>query len=68
MKPQSLRELGLPELDAKHKELSEQLFRLRLQKAVGQLDNAVKVRETRRDIARVKTILKEKSSAQASSK
>lgn len=68
MKPQSLRELGLPELSAKHKELSEQLFRLRLQKAVGQLDNAVKVRETRRDIARVKTILKEKSSAQASSK
>lgn len=68
MKPQSLRELGLPELNAKHKELAEQLFRLRLQKAVGQLDNAVKVRETRRDIARVKTILKEKSSAQASSK
>ena len=68
MKPQSLRELGLPQLEAKHKELSEQLFRLRLQKAVGQLDNAVKVRETRRDIARVKTILKEKSSAQASSK
>jgi len=68
VKPQSLRELGLPQLEAKHKELSEQLFRLRLQKAVGQLDNAVKVRETRRDIARVKTILKEKSSAQASSK
>ena len=68
MKPQSLRELGLPQLEAKHKELAEQLFRLRLQKAVGQLDNAVKVRETRRDIARVNTILKEKSSAQASSK
>ncbi len=68
MKPQSLRELGLPELNAKHKELAEQLFRLRLQKAVGQLDNAVKVRETRRDIARVQTIPKEKSSAQASSK
>ena len=40
--------------------MQEQLFRLRLQKSVGQLDNALKIRETRRDIARVKTILKEK--------
>jgi len=68
VKPQALRELGQPELLAKNKELSEQLFRLRLQKAVGQLENALKVRETRREIARVKTILKEKSSAQVSSK
>ena len=39
----------------KEKELQEQLFRLRFQKSIGQLDNALKLRETRRDIARVKT-------------
>ena len=68
MKAANLRELGATELKAKHKELGEELFRLRLKKALGQLDNAVKVRAARRDIARVKTILKEKSSAQAGSK
>ncbi len=60
MKPEQIRELGLDELRNKEKELQEQLFRLRFQKSLGQLDNALKLRETRRDIARVKTILKEK--------
>ena len=60
MKPAKVREMGKDELKAKERELQEQLFRLRLQKSVGQLDNALKVRETRRDIARVKTILNEK--------
>ena len=60
MKPEKVRELSEDDLKAKEKELCEQLFRLRFQKAIGQLDNALKVRETRRDIARVKTILKEK--------
>ena len=41
-------------------ELQEQLFRLRFQKSLGQLDNGLKIRETRRDIARVKTVLREK--------
>jgi large subunit ribosomal protein L29 len=68
VKAQGLRELGETELKAKEKELSEKLFRMRLQQAVGQLPNPLNVRETRRDIARVKTILKEKSSAQAGSK
>ena len=59
MKPDKIREMGKDELLGKEKELREQLFRLRLQKAIGQLDNALKIRATRRDIARIKTVLKE---------
>jgi large subunit ribosomal protein L29 len=60
MKPAKVREMGAEELVARERELSEQLFRLRVQKSIGQLDNAVKLREVRRDIARVKTVLREK--------
>ena len=60
MKPAKIREMGTEELGTKERELQEQLFRLRVQKSIGQLDNAIKLRETRRDIARVKTVLSEK--------
>jgi large subunit ribosomal protein L29 len=60
VKAEKVRELGVDELITRERELSEQVFRLRLQRAVGQLDNASKLREIRRDIARVKTILREK--------
>ena len=60
MKAGKVREMGPEELRAKVLELQEQLFRLRVQKSLGQLDNAIKLRETRRDIARVKTVLREK--------
>jgi len=60
MKPAKVREMGLDELRTKERELKEQLFRLRVQKSIGQLDNAIKLRETRRDIARLKTVLREK--------
>jgi large subunit ribosomal protein L29 len=60
MKPSQVREMGTEELEHKEKELREQLFRLRVQKSTGQLDNAVKLREIRREVARVKTILREK--------
>jgi large subunit ribosomal protein L29 len=63
---EALREKGADELRRKEEELREQLFRLRLQQAIGQLDDALKLRRTRRDIARVKTILKEKSAPQGS--
>jgi large subunit ribosomal protein L29 len=53
------------DLKAKEKELEEQLMKLRFQKAIGQLDSGLKLRETRRDIARVKTILKERQAATA---
>jgi large subunit ribosomal protein L29 len=61
VKPAKIRELSEVDLKAREKELQEQLMKLRFQKAVGQIDNGLKVRETRRDIARVKTILKEKA-------
>ena len=60
MKPSRVREMGTEELKTKVAELQEQLFRLRVQQSIGQLDNAIKLRETRRDIARVKTVLREK--------
>jgi large subunit ribosomal protein L29 len=60
MKASQLRDLSPPELQHREKELREQLFRLRFQKAIGQLDNALKIRETRRDIARVKTLLRQR--------
>ena len=60
MKPSAIREMDAEELRQKEAELQEQLFRLRVQQSIGQLDNTLKLRETRRDIARVKTILKEK--------
>lgn len=60
MKPSAIREMGTEELEHRQAELQEQLFRLRVQHSLGQLDNSSKLRETRRDIARVKTILKEK--------
>jgi len=60
MKADKVREMSAEELSAKERELSEQLFKLRFQKSIGQLDNALKIRETRRDIARVKTLLRQK--------
>jgi len=68
VKPDKVREMSADELTGKERELREQLFRLRLQQSVGQLSNALKIRETRRDLARIKTVLKEKQgSAQAGS-
>ena len=63
MKPQELRDLNLDGLQAKQRELQEQLFRLRVQQSLGQLENAVKLREVRRDIARVKTVIRQKQVA-----
>jgi len=61
VKADKVRELSLTELKGKQKELQEQLFRLRLQQSIGQLDSGLKIRQTRRQIARVLTILREKS-------
>jgi large subunit ribosomal protein L29 len=60
VKAEKVREMSRDELVAKGRELDEQLFKLRMQKATGQLDNSGRLREVRRDIARVKTILGEK--------
>jgi large subunit ribosomal protein L29 len=61
---EQLRELGVDELRHREKDLREQSFKLRMQKALGQIDNALKLRETRRQIARVKTLIREKERAQ----
>ena len=65
MKADKVRELSSEELAGKERELREQLFKLRFQKSIGQLDNALKIRETRRDIARVKTVLRQRKTQTA---
>ena len=60
MKAEEIRELPADELRTRVKDLDDQLFRLRIQKAMGQLEAPAKVRDVRRDLARVKTILREK--------
>jgi large subunit ribosomal protein L29 len=61
MKIAEIRELTVDDLRAREKELDDQMFRLRIQKSMGQLEAPAKVREVRKDLARIKTILKEKS-------
>jgi large subunit ribosomal protein L29 len=65
MKVAEFRELSVDVLRDREKELDDQLFRLRIQKSMGQLEAPARVREVRRDLARVKTILREKEQAQA---
>ncbi len=62
MKIQSLREKTVADLEVKEKELAEQLFALRLQKVVGQLEKPAKVRAAKRELAQVLTIIREKQS------
>ena len=63
MKVAEIRELSVDVLRDREKELDDQLFRLRIQKSMGQLEAPAKVRDVRRDLARVKTILQEKQAA-----
>jgi large subunit ribosomal protein L29 len=63
MKTAEIRELGVDELRTREKELDDQIFRLRIQKSMGQLEAPGKVRDLRRDLAKIKTILREKSAA-----
>ena len=60
MKAKDLRLLNEGELFEKEKGLSEELFNLRFQQATGQLENVKRVPQVRRDIARLKTVLREK--------
>jgi large subunit ribosomal protein L29 len=63
MKPQEVRDLSADELHQKERELTDELFHLRLRRATSQLPNPMKVRETRRDLARVKTALRQRKVA-----
>jgi large subunit ribosomal protein L29 len=60
MKVAELREMNVDELHSREKELDDQLFRLRIQKSMGQLEAPAKVRVLRKDLARIKTILRQK--------
>ncbi len=60
MKAAELRDLATDELGVKERELTDQLFRMRIQKAMGQLESPEKIRTVRRDLARVKTVLRQK--------
>ena len=61
MKAAELKTMTSAALDAKLKELKAELFNLRFQHAINQLDNPHKITETKRDIARVMTVLREKN-------
>ena len=61
VKAAELKTMTSAELDAKLKELKAELFNLRFQHAINQLDNPHKITETKRDIARVMTVLREKN-------
>jgi large subunit ribosomal protein L29 len=60
MKVGEIRDQTVEELRDKEKELADQLFALRLQKVTGQLEKPARIREVRRDLARVMTVLREK--------
>jgi large subunit ribosomal protein L29 len=60
MKVAEVRDLDVDELRQRVKDLDDQLFRLRIQKSMGQLEAAHKLKSLRRDMARVKTVLREK--------
>ena len=64
MRASEYRDLSVEELAVKEKELAEALFNLKFQHATGQLDNTAQLKRTRKDIARVKTILVEKRGAE----
>ena len=63
MELKKMRELTEVELKAELEKMKKELFNLRFQHATGQLDNPVKMRELKKDIARVKTIIREKELA-----
>ena len=61
MKAKEIRELSAAELETKIAELKKDLFNLRLQHATNQLDNPKKIADVKHDIARVKTVIRQKA-------
>ena len=61
MKINDIRTMSAEELDAKLKELKSELFNLRFQHAINQLENPHRIADVKKDIARVMTILREKN-------
>jgi large subunit ribosomal protein L29 len=67
-KAEDLRHMTVDQLDDEVLKLKKERFNLRFQRATGQLENTSRVREVRRDIARIKTIARQKRAAQPKSK
>ncbi len=65
MKASELRELSVDELLEKERSLKQELFNLRFQKATGQLGNTAIISRTKKDLARVKTVIRERQIAEA---
>ncbi|MED4923713.1 50S ribosomal protein L29 [Anoxybacillus geothermalis] len=63
MKAKEIRDLTTAEIEQKIKALKEELFNLRFQLATGQLENTARIRQVRKDIARMKTIIRERELA-----
>jgi large subunit ribosomal protein L29 len=63
MEAKDLVDLDVTELREKERQVSQELFNLRFQLATGRIENPMKVRQARRDLARVKTVLRQKASA-----
>ena len=60
MNAEDARNMTVEELRSKEKELKKDLFNLRMQKSLGQAENPMRIRQTRRAVARAKTIISEK--------
>ena len=67
MKAQELRDKSIDELNKALSDLEEQLFKLRFQKSTGQIENPQKIREVRKDIARVLTVINERAGQETAS-
>jgi len=63
MRANELRELSLDDLESKKKEFQQEIFHLALRRATGQLENPMKVRQSRRDLARVETVIRERQTS-----
>jgi len=63
MKVSEIRELTIEELRQREQDIAEELFNLKFQRATAQLENKMRVRQIRRDLARVKTIIQEKQTS-----
>jgi large subunit ribosomal protein L29 len=61
----TLRDKSVDELRARERDLKEQLFKLRFQRATGRVENPMKMRQVRREIAQIETLLNERSRANA---
>ncbi len=63
MEAKEIREMNREEMIQKRRELKQQIFHLRLSRSAGRLESPIKLRQTRRDMARLETVMREKEMA-----